>query len=631
MTWRTDSNQATRVRGEHDGSREIDHRGAGPPTDRAGADHSPPYSHVPVTEHRGQRVSFTKPNLPVIDLAEWRAEPRGARIRPLVEHYARHGFGAPTALPLLYGVKIILYVLGAAVCAASTAGSGGLGKIGEWWSDPITFQKIVLFTILFEVLGLGCGFGPLNSRVLPPMGSPLYWLRPGTIRLAPWPTRVPLTSGDRRTWCDAVLYATLLAALFVGLFSDGTVRYGTPLLPVWIVVWILVVTVVLGLRDRVIFLAARGEVYIPMTVMFLWSASDVVVGAELMFLLIWVGAATSKLNRHFPFVIAAMMANSPAIRPSSLKTRFFRNYPVDLRPGRLAKQVAHVSTVIELAVPFVLFFSDSGPVLYVAAAAMIVFHLGILTAIPMGVPLEWNVFMMYGVLALFVANRQYTVADLTHPVPVLFVVAAMILIVVVGSAFPRKVNFLFGMRYYAGNWDTTLWLMTSAARAKLERSIICVPAIPPRYAHVMHGEDGPEVPQHMGYAFRAMNTHGRALFTLANRAIDGSRSDEYDITDGEMVASLAVGWNFGDGHFTDERLVAALQKRAHFEPGEVRIVMLDAQPIHQQTQRYRLVDAATGEFEHGVVRVADMVDRQPWDDTVPVHVVSHRHPTPPSA
>ena len=71
---------------------------------------------------------------------------------------------------------------------------------------------------------------------------------------------------------------------------------------------------------------------------------------------------------------------------------------------------------------------------------------------------------------------------------------------------------------------------------------------------------------------------------------------------------------------SNEQLVAALQARCHFEPGEVRVVMLDAQPIHRQRQEYRLVDAATGEFERGVVRVADMVTRQPWDDTVPVQV-----------
>jgi alpha/beta superfamily hydrolase len=50
------------------------------------------------------------------------------------------------------------------------------------------------------------------------------------------------------------------------------------------------------------------------------------------------------------------------------------------------------------------------------------------------------------------------------------------------------------------------------------------------------------------------------------------------------------------------------------------VVILDAQPIHKQRQEYRLVDAATGEFERGYVEVDDMVTTQPWADDLPVHV-----------
>ena len=64
------------------------------------------------------------------------------------------------------------------------------------------FQKVVLYTMLFEVVGLGCGFGPLNNRFFPPLGSILYWLRPNTIRLPPWPNRIPLTKGTARTPVD---------------------------------------------------------------------------------------------------------------------------------------------------------------------------------------------------------------------------------------------------------------------------------------------------------------------------------------------------------------------------------------------------------------------------------------------
>jgi Transmembrane protein of unknown function (DUF3556) len=55
-------------------------------------------------------------------------------------------------------------------------------------------------------------------------------------------------------------------------------------------------------------------------------------------------------------------------------------------------------------------------------------------------------------------------------------------------------------------------------------------------------------------------------------------------------------------------------------------VLIDAQPIHRQRQEYRLVDAATGEFERGYVNVRDMVTRQPWDDTTPVHLNERARP-----
>jgi hypothetical protein len=41
---------------------------------------------------------------------------------------------------------------------------------------------------------------------------------------------------------------------------------------------------------------------------------DTIIAAKLVCLAIWVGAATSKLNKHFPFVISTMMSNSPCGR-----------------------------------------------------------------------------------------------------------------------------------------------------------------------------------------------------------------------------------------------------------------------------------------------------------------------------
>jgi hypothetical protein len=570
-------------------------------------------------------MGFLKQDAPVVDYEEWSKGTRAEKIIPMARHWAEVGFGTPGVLHLFYVVKILLYVLGGWLIALSTTGIDGFTNVASWYAEPIVFEKVVLYTMLFEVVGLGCGFGPLNNRFFPPMGSILYWLRPNTIRLPPWPNRVPLTRGTARTLLDAALYAALLVMLVVALFSNGTgpiPALGTTVgvLPLWQIWTILGLLAVLGLRDKVIFLAARGEVYASFTVAFLFAGVDMIIAAKLVCLVIWLGAATSKLNKHFPFVISTMMSNNPVFRPRFIKRRFFEHFPDDLRPGRLSRLLAHVSTAIEGLVPLVLFFSHGGWPTAIAAFVMLCFHFGILSSIPMGVPLEWNVFMMFSVLALFVGHAGLGLGDLQSPWPiVLFVVVAGT--VVIGNLFPRKVSFLPGMRYYAGNWDTTLWCIKPSAEQKIAENVVSIASMPQAQMERYYGS--PETAQmylYMGYAFRAFNTHGRAMFTLAHRAMAGQNEDDYVLTDGERVCSTAIGWNFGDGHMHNEQLIAAMQERCQFAPGEVRILLLDAQPIHRQRQEYRLVDAATGEFERGYVKVADMVTRQPWDDTVPVQV-----------
>jgi hypothetical protein len=570
-------------------------------------------------------MGFLKQDSPVVDYAEWSKGTRAERIKPMARHWAEVGFGTPVVLHLFYVVKILLYVLVAWLIVLTTKGIDGFTNVAQWYDEPIVFEKVVLYTMLFEVVGLGCGFGPLNNRFFPPMGSALYWLRPRTVRLPPWPNRVPLTKGTSRTPFEVLLYAALLIALLFALFSDGTgpipeLNTEVGVLPTWQIATILGILAVLGLRDKVLFLAARGEVYAPLAAAFLLSGVDIIIAAKLVCLVIWIGAATSKLNKHFPFVISTMMSNNPVIRPRWIKRRFFENFPDDLRPGRLSRFVAHFSTAIEGLVPLVLFFSHGGWVTAIAAFVMLCFHFGILSAIPMGVPLEWNVFMMFSVLALFVGHAGIGLGDLVSPWPiVLFVVVAGT--VVLGNLFPRKVSFLPGMRYYAGNWDTTLWCLKPSAEQKIAAGIVAIASMPAAQMEKFYGsKETAEMYQYMGYAFRAFNTHGRAMFTLAHRAMAGQNEDDYVLTDGERICSTAIGWNFGDGHMHNEQLIAALHGRCHFEPGEVRVLLLDAQPIHKQQQEYRLVDAATGEFERGIVRVADMVTRQPWDDTVPVQV-----------
>ncbi|UDY25180.1 DUF3556 domain-containing protein [Nocardioides sp. Kera G14] len=572
-------------------------------------------------------MGFLQPNSPKVDYAMWRAGSRPERMRPLLHHLAEAGFGTPDVVIVGYLMKILLYVAGGMLFALSTSGIDGWSSVGQWWHEPVVFEKVVLFSMLFEVLGLGCGFGPLNLRFLPPLGSFLYWLRPGTIRLPPWPDRVPLTRGDRRGVLDIALYAALLVLLVRALLSDavpGTEIAGSSLgvLARSVVAAPLVVLVILGLRDKTIFLAARSEVYGTLAACTLLQGVDMIVAAKLVMLAIWWGAATSKLNRHFPYVVAMMMSNSPVWRLPAIRRRFHRRFSDDLRPSRLSAALAHGGTAVEFGVPLVLILSHGGLVTTVAAIVMIAFHLNIIVSFPMGVPLEWNVYMIFGIGTLFVDKASYGVGDLVHPIPVILGMLVVVGTVILGNLRPDKVSFLPAMRYYAGNWDTSLWCFTESAVEKFEAGIIKAAALPHLQLEKIHGKEDAEITLVTGWAFRAMHTHGRALFGLVPRAVAGRPESDYVLLDGETVGGATLGWNFGDGHLHDEQLIRAVQDRCHLAPGELRVIILEAQPMHRQTQRYRIVDAASGCRERGRVRVADLAERQPWDTDIPIQVES---------
>ena len=45
--------------------------------------------------------------------------------------------------------------------------------------------------------------------------------------------------------------------------------------------------------------------------------------------------------------------------------------------------------------------------------------------------------------------------------------------------------------------------------------------------------------------------------------------------EGEFLSNVLTGWNFGDGHCLDERLIAAWQERCQYEPGDVVAVFTE--------------------------------------------------------
>jgi len=560
-------------------------------------------------------MSFLAPTPPPFDLEEWKRKPHLARIKPLVQDWGENGFGSPTAVYLLYALKLLVYAGGALLAISTTPGLGSAGDFGEWWTEPIVFQKFALWTLLWEILGLGAGSMPLSFRFIPPIGGPLYWLRPGTVRLPPWPDRVPFTRGTRRTPLDIALYAAVLLTGIYLLFSAGSGAAGTDagrMAPGGIAL-LLGLLALLGLRDKVSFLGARPEIYATLLAIGLFPLGQWVVAWQFVFLFIWWGAASSKLNRHFPFVVSTMISNAPLVGPRALKRRLWRDYPEDMRPSRLSAGLAHFGTVQEFGWPLLLITVDNDVVRTIAIAGMILFHLNITSMFPLAVPLEWNVFMIFGLLFLFGHYGEVPLSTLDDPLPIATIAIACVGLPLLGNFRPDKISFLPSMRYYAGNWATTQWLFRkgSGAEAKLDTHIVKSAALVGEQVTRLY--EDPELTEYLlnkGLAFRSMHSHGRALNALLPHAVDDVEA--YDAREGELISNVVNGWNFGDGHFHGRQLLEAVQERCGFAPGEVRVIELESEAAGSGRQRYRIHDAATGLLEEGSVAVADMVERQPW-------------------
>ncbi|HVQ98995.1 MAG TPA: DUF3556 domain-containing protein, partial [Mycobacterium sp.] len=527
-------------------------------------------------------MGFTTPELPNVDLHTWPTLPRATRLQVVTRHWVEHGFGTPFAVYLLYLLKIALYVAIPAFVISLTPGLGGLGHIGQWWTQPIVYQKAVIFSLLFEVLGLGCGSGPLTGRFTPPVGGFLYFLRPGTIRLPPWPGKVPFTGGDTRTVVDVALYAVVLISATWVLFAPG---HGGPvtgagdvgLIDPVLVIPTIVALAVLGLRDKTVFLAARAEHYWLKLFVFFFPFTDQIAGFKIVVLALWWGAATSKLNHHFPYVVAVMTSNNALLRPKMfnwLKRRLYLDPVNDLRPSVLPTLMAHVGgTTAEFIVPAVLVFvADGHPWRWFLIGFMVIFHLNIISNLPMGVPLEWNVFVIFSLFYLFGHYTAIKVTDLQSPLLLALLLAGLVVVPIVGNMFPQQISFLPSMRYYAGNWATSIWCFRAGAEDKIDANVVKSAAITIKQLTKLYDQGTAEFMSDKGAAFRAMHLHGRALNGLVPRALDNAA--DYRTREGEFVAGPLVGWNFGEGHLHNEQLLEALQRRCHFDEGDVRVVVL---------------------------------------------------------
>ncbi len=556
-------------------------------------------------------MTTSDPDLPPYDPERILSAPFSERVRLACRTWADSSPNQPKVMALYWAKYFVLLIGGWTFWVSLNADYPGLTSPLEWAFTADAFKKAVVWSVFYELLGFGCGWGPMNARFKPLMGGIYHFARPGTIKL-PLFRGVPLIGGDVRNWLDVGAYlATELALLHVLISPEVTPE---ALLPCFVAIPLL------GILDKTLFLVARAEHYwVALTCLVFAAVAGEPSGGDLwisackvVWGFIWFWAATSKLNHHFPHVIMFMMNNGPFF-PKILKKRLFADFPDDLRPSTFATFMANFGSTTEYLIPILLLSSTSETLTLLALGLMASFHGFIALNNPNGMPIEWNILMIYGGVYLFGFNMDASpLAILSLPALAAFVFFMMVCVPTLGNFFPSKVSFLLSMRYYAGNWMYNVWLFRKGESVeKLKKLKKASGTIREQMAEFIPDEQTLELLTNTNMLVsRFMHLEGRPLLEALPKAVD--HIDNYDWYEGEVLGGAILGWNFGDGHLNGSELLRAVQGQCGFEEGELRVVSVESQPLFGPKMHWQIFDAATGLVEEGDTVISEMREVPPW-------------------
>ncbi len=155
------------------------------------------------------------------------------------------------------------------------------------------------------------------------------------------------------------------------------------------------------------------------------------------------------------------------------------------------------------------------------------------------------------------------------------VVAAFLFYPILGNFRPDKVSFLPSMRQYAGNWASAVWAFAPGAEAKLNKVTRTAKNQVDQFVDFGYEPQWADVTMQRVISWRTMHSQGRGLFSVLLKTLPDI--DSRSVREGEFVCNSLIGFNFGDGHLHDEDMIAAVQREAAFEPGELVIVWVESQ------------------------------------------------------
>ena len=210
----------------------------------------------------------------------------------------------------------------------------------------------------------------------------------------------------------------------------------------------------------------------------------------------------------------------------------------------------------------------------------------------------------------FPAQDGYAVGDM-DPALLAITVAGLLFLPILGNLRPDLVSFLPSMRQYAGNWATAMWAFAPGAEDKLNDRVV---KSAPQQKHQLtdiYGAEAAEVVLAQTLAWRSMHSQARGLNSVMINQL-GPDIDTYTLREAEFAFNAISGFNFGDGHWHDDKFVAAMQRRCRFEPGEYIVAWVESEAIGSGRQHYWVMDAAIG-----------MVERGSWSVSEAIHTLPH--------
>ena len=543
------------------------------------------------------------------------------RMRLSCHAWAGYGFGAPPAAYAFYLIKHYvwfkawLYFCGFGPDAALASAPLSLALLTR-----DTMARLVVFNLLFEVAGVGCACGPLTARFLPPFSALPHWLWVGSVKM---PYRFDLRDGRRglvggttRTRVDVALFLVLVVCCLRALYAPslGAAEAGP----------VVFALAVLGVLDTTIILASRFEVYGYMTACIALSSladdpdAALTTALKVVQLGIWLWASISKWGPWFPLTVQVMLTNSmtwPFTTKAFRRALFADLSKSDLRASFFCKALTHAGSLTEFLFPLAL-CSSTDATRSVALFVMCGFHAFIFSQVAMAAPQEWNIFTVMNGLYLFRSAGLSSADVRALPGPLLgFLVLVELLVPALGNLKSKYVSFLPAMRYYAGNWPISVWMVKRSAYHKLAR----IPSVSGSFydqAFAMYGVRGVrQLVECKIMAFISMHNHGRLLPKLMPLAVGGAdRIDDHMFFLGEFMAAQALGYNFGDGHLHGSLLLDAIQGRCGFEKGECVQIFIDSCPATGSEFPWFIRDA-TAPFDavvSGAGNAAALAEGQPY-------------------